>query len=396
MAETFSGKVRQIEESQTLVLTAKAMRLKEDGVDVVSMTAGEPDFPTPSHVKEAAIRAITKDFTHYTPNRGIRELIDAIILKFARDNNLHYGPEQILVSSGAKHSIFNVLQALCDTGDEVVIPSPFWVSYPAMVKLVGGTPVIVPPAPGFRPNIEGIARAIGPRTKALVLNSPCNPTGIVYTQEEVDAIVSLLGDRRIYVISDEVYERVIFDGRRHVCPGAEPALRDRVITVNGVSKAYAMTGWRIGFIGGPAEIVAAAARVQSQTTSCASSISQKASVAALSGSEREIADMVKEFQHRRDLVFRGLQAIPQVGVSCPEGAMFFFFDVSGYFGRQAHGKPMRSSVDLAYHLLDHHHVALVPGSAFGDDHCLRLSFSSPAETLTEGLSRIRRGLEELH
>ena len=390
-----SRKVQGIEESQTLALTAKAMRLKESGKDIVSLTAGEPDFPTPAHVKDAAVRAIKKDFTHYTPNRGIGDLVDAVILKFARDNGLHFTPEQILVCSGAKHAIFNVLQAICDSGDEVVILSPYWVSYPEMVKLVGAVPVIVPPGTGFRPDPEAIRKAIGPKTKALILNTPNNPAGTVFTAEEIAAIAALAAERAIYVVSDEVYERVIFDGRTHTGIGAVPGIADRVITVNGVSKAYAMTGWRIGFVGGPADVVGAAARVQSQTTSCASSISQKASVAALSGSEKEIRAMVAEFQTRRDQVDAALREIPGVSVVRPEGAMFFFFNVGSFLGRSAHGRTMRSSADIAHHLLDHHMVALVPGSSFGDDSCLRLSFSSPPGLLDEGVKRIRRGLNEL-
>jgi aspartate aminotransferase len=392
-----SRKAREVDESLTLVLSAKARRLKEAGIDVISLTAGEPDFPTPRHVKDAAIAAIEANFTRYTANEGITELLDAVIAKFSRDNGLTFGRDQILVSSGAKHAIFNALQAVCGDGDEVIILSPYWVSYPAMVRLVGAVPVIVHCSmeSGFRPVPEMIRRAIGAKTKAIILNSPTNPTGVVFTSEETEAIASIVRDTDILVFSDEVYEKVAFDGRRHISIGALDGISDRVVTVNGVSKAYAMTGWRIGYLGGPRDIVAAAAKVQGQTTSNANSVAQKAAAAALSGSQECVDAMVAEFQRRRDVTSAALRSIAGLSVFVPDGAMFFFFGVKEFLGRKHGGRTIATSIDLAHHLLDEYHVGVVPGTAFGDDDCLRLSFSCPVAQLSEGLRRVKQGLEEL-
>jgi aspartate aminotransferase len=392
-----SRKLGGVDESLTLVLSAKARRLKEAGIDVISLTAGEPDFPTPRHVKDAAIAAIESNFTRYTANEGITELLDAVIAKFSRDNGLTFGRDQILVSSGAKHAIFNALQAVCGDGDEVIILSPYWVSYPAMVRLVDAVPVIVPTLmeSGFRPIPEMIRCAITAKTKAIILNSPTNPTGVVFTTEEVEAIASIVRDTNILVFSDEVYEKVAFDGRRHISIGALDGISDRVITVNGVSKAYAMTGWRIGYLGGPRDIVAAAAKVQGQTTSNANSVAQKAATAALSGSQESVDAMVTEFQRRRDISFASLSSIAGLQVFLPDGAMFFFMGVKDFLGKRYGGRTIGTSLELAHHLLDQYHVGVVPGTAFGADDCLRLSFSCPVAQLTEGLGRLKKGLEEL-
>jgi len=392
-----SRKVRDVDESLTLSLTAKARQLKEAGLDVISLTAGEPDFPTPRHVKDAAIAAIEGNFTRYTANEGITELLDAVIAKFSRDNGLTFGRDQILVSSGAKHAIFNALQAVCERGDEVIILSPYWVSYPAMVRLVDAVPVIVPcpMESGFRPIPEAIRRAVTVKTKAIILNSPANPTGVVFTREEIEALAALIRETGILVFSDEVYEKVAYDGRRHMSIGALDGIGDRVITVNGVSKAYAMTGWRIGYLGGPREIVAAAAKVQGQTTSNANSIAQKAAAAALSGSQESVDAMVAEFQRRRGVVYTALSSIAGLNVRVPDGAMFFFFGVKEFLGKRHRGRTITTSIDLAHHLLDEYHVGVVPGTAFGANDCLRLSFSCPVAQLSEGLRRLKKGLEEL-
>ena len=298
-----SKKVQEISISQTLAFTMKARSLKESGVDVISLTAGEPDFATPPLVKDAAVRAIASDFTHYTPNQGIRELILAIIRKFESDNGLHFSPEQILVSAGAKHSVFNALQAICDPGDEVLLFSPYWTSYPEMIRLVDGVPVIVPSSmeEGFRPNADRLREAVSNRTKAIVLNSPSNPTGVVYSRDELKAIAAVAQRNGLYIISDEIYEKVLFDSNRHVSIGSLDGMRDQVVTVNGMSKAYAMTGWRIGYMGGPAAVVDAAAKVQSQVTGNANSIAQKAALAALSNPIPEVEAMRKKFEQRRDV-----------------------------------------------------------------------------------------------
>jgi aspartate aminotransferase len=394
---TVSRKLQQVEESQTLALSAKARRMKESGIDVVSLTAGEPDFPTPRHVKEAAIKAIEGDFTHYTANQGIAELLQAIVKKFSQENDLHFEPSQILVSTGAKHSVFNALQAICNKGDEVVMFSPYWVSYPEMVKLADATPVIVPTTVenGFKPDMRKLRQAINQKTKALILNSPGNPTGTVYTASEIEDIARMVRDAGIFVISDEIYEKVIYDGNRHVSIGALKTVRDQVITVNGVSKAFAMTGWRIGYMGGPAPVMELAARIQSQATSNASSISQKATVAALNGPQDDVAMMVKEFIRRRDHVIETLSSTRGVTVSSPGGAFYVFFGLKSFYGRSGRGELIKNSADMAKYLLEHHHVAMVPGFAFGADDCMRMSFACSMADLEKGLDRIRTGLAEL-
>jgi aspartate aminotransferase len=387
-----SKKVQDLSISQTLAFTQKARSLKESGIDVVSLTAGEPDFPTPALAKNAAVMAIAADFTHYTPNQGIRELILAIIRKFETENGLHFSPEQILVSSGAKHSVFNALEAICDPGDEVLLLSPYWVSYPEMIRLADGVPVLVPStmADGFRPRADRLAEAVTPRSKAIILNSPSNPTGVVYTLKELQAIAAVARRNDLYIISDEIYEKVIFDSCKHLSIGALKDVREQVVTVNGMSKAYAMTGWRIGYMGGPVKVVEAAAKVQSQVTGNANSIAQKAALAALVEPVPELEMMRKEFERRRDAALEILSSIPGVGVLRPQGAMYFFFDVRKFLG-----STMPTSTDLALYLLEHHHVGVVPGEAFGDDGCLRISFACTLKELTRGLERIKIGLEEL-
>jgi aspartate aminotransferase len=394
---TLSTKLRGIEESQTLLLAAKARRMQTEGLDVVDLTAGEPDFPTPRHIKEAAIKAIEADFTKYTSNAGTPELIDAIIRKFSLENDLHFEREQIVVSSGAKQSIFNVLQAICNKGDEVVILSPYWVSYPEMIKMADAKPVIVPTRieDGFRPNLRKLRAAINAKTKALILNFPCNPTGVALTRSEVEDIAELVRQTGIFVISDEIYEKVMYDGKKPFSIGSVKAIRDLVITVNGVSKAFAMTGWRIGYAGGPRQIMQGAAKVQSQVTSCPNSIAQKAALAALTGPSSTVHDMVKEFQLRRDFVHSKFSRVPSINILLPEGAFYFFFDVSKYYGKQYNGRRILNSAQMATYLLEQHHVALIPGEPFGDDTCLRISYACSLTELEKGVERIIRGLEIL-
>jgi aspartate aminotransferase len=389
---TLSRKVQEINISQTLAFTMKARSLKESGIDVVSLTAGEPDFATPPLVKDAAVRAIVSDFTHYTPNQGTRELIQAIIQKFEAENRLRFSPDQILVSSGAKHSVFNALEAICNPEDEVLLFSPYWVSYPEMVRLADGVPVVVPTSmeEGYRPDADRLENAITRRSKAIILNSPANPTGIVYTEEELDAIATVARRHDLYIISDEIYEKVLFDSCRHLSIGALRGMQDHVLTVNGVSKAYAMTGWRIGYMGGPAPVIEAAAKVQSQVTSNANSIAQKAAQAALTTFLPEVEFMRREFERRRDAGIGWLSSIKGVDVLRPQGAMYFFFGVRNFLGAS-----VRTSTELALYLLERFHVGVVPGAAFGDDGCLRISFACTLDELREGVERIKRGLQEL-
>ncbi len=392
-----SRKVLQGEESQTLALADKARQMRAKGIDVVSLTAGEPDFPTPRHIKEAAIKAIEANFTKYTANQGIPDLIEAIIRKFSLENNLHFEPDQILVSTGAKQSIYNALQALINKGDEVVIVSPYWVSYPEMVKLVDGVPVIVQTGieKQFMPDARAIRRAINAKTKAIILNSPNNPSGAVFTKSLVEELAAVVKETGVYVISDEIYEKVMYDENKHHCIGAMKNIRGQVITVNGVSKAFSMTGWRIGYMGGPREVVQAAAKFQSQVTSNANSIAQKACVTALTGSLRDLDSMVEEFRQRRDAACSALSGIPDVNVVVPGGAFYIFFGVSAFLDRNRGKRRIKSSTDLSGYLLDEHHVGTVPGSAFGDDSCVRISYACSMRELEKGLKRIKAGLTAL-
>jgi len=395
--KSLSLKIQQIEESQTLALAAKAKELKSTGIDVVSLTAGEPDFPTPAHVKMAAIKAIEENFTHYTANQGIPELIRAIVEKFRRENNLHFSPDQILVSCGAKHSIYNALQAICNKGDEVVFQSPYWVSYPEMVKLVDARPVIIPTSHenNFRMTAKQLRTAINAKTKALIFNTPSNPTGTVYTQGEIEEIAEVIRQTGIYVISDEIYERVLYDSAEHFSIGSIKAIRDQVITVNGVSKAYAMTGWRIGYLGGPGRIVEQAAKVQSQVTSNATSISQRATIAALTGPTDEIEMMIAEFKRRRDFVSNELQSIRSLECGTPKGAFYLFPYVKHFVGRRAAGRVIRDDADLCRHFLETEHVAMVPGSAFGARNYLRLSYACSMKELEKAVERLKNGFRKL-
>jgi aspartate aminotransferase len=392
-----SSKIRNVEESQTLALAAKATRLKAQGIDVISLTAGEPDFPTPRHVKEAAIKAIEANFTKYTATAGIPELLDAIVNKFSNENELHFARDQIVVSSGAKQSIYNVLQALCNKGDEVVFFAPYWVSYPEMVKMADATPVVVATtvAEQFKPNLRKLEHAINAKTKALIINSPNNPSGVVYTRSELEEIAEIVRRTGTFVISDEIYEKVIYDGHKHFSIGSISAIRDQVITVNGVSKAFAMTGWRIGYAGGPLDVMQAAAKVQSQVTSNPNSIAQKATIAALNGSSNDIHTMVEAFAQRRDFVFAKLSEIRGVRAINPGGAFYFLFDVSSFYGKKFRDQLVRNSATMGTYLLDMHRVATIPGIAFGNDDCLRISYACSMSELEKGLARIKEGLEAL-
>jgi aspartate aminotransferase len=395
---SLSRKVQQSEESQTLALAAKAKRLKDSGVDVVSLTAGEPDFPTPRHIKEAAIKAIEANFTKYTANEGTPDLIQAIVRKFSLENDLHFEGDQTLVSNGAKQSIYNALQAICNKGDEVVLITPYWVSYPEMVKLVDALPVFVKTSieQKFIPDVRSIRRAINQKTKALIINSPNNPTGVVYSRSLLEEIAAIVKETGIFVISDEIYEKVVYDGARHFSIGSLKSIRDQVITVNGVSKAFSMTGWRIGYMGGPPAVMKAAAKFQSQLTSNANSIAQKATVSALSGSTNDLDAMVAEFKKRRDFVVESLSAIRDVSVFLPEGAFYVFFGVGKFLGRTHNDKLIRQSADLALYLLESHRLATIPGFAFGDDKCLRISYACSMGDLEKGMKRLKDALEELN
>lgn len=393
----FSAIVSSVEESRTLSITALIKKLKSEGKDVLSFSAGEPDFNTPDYIKEAAIEAIKNNFTRYTANEGYPELVKAVIKKFKDDNGLLFEPANILVSNGAKHSIFNLILAICNPGDEVVFQSPYWVSYPEIVKLAGAVPVVIDADVNqeYKITPAQLEAAITPKTKAFIMNSPSNPTGAVYSEQEIMAFCDVMKEKDIYIISDEIYEKIIFDGEKHLPIASVPCMKEKTITVNGVSKAYAMTGWRIGFAAGNKEIIRLARNLQSHSTSNASSVSQAATVAALNGSSVEIDRMVAEFQKRRDYIVKGLNDIPGIKCPTPKGAFYAFFDVSSYYGKEFNGESINDSTSFCNYLLKEVNVGLVPGIAFGNDKCVRMSYACSMEEIKEGLQRMRNGLEKI-
>ncbi|MFH1059910.1 MAG: pyridoxal phosphate-dependent aminotransferase [Pseudomonadota bacterium] len=393
-----ASRVTSIQPSPTLAADAKAKALKAAGVDVISFGVGEPDFRTPAHICQAAKQAIDDGYHGYTPADGLPELKKAVADKFKRDNGLDYGLDQIIINVGGKHSSYLLMQALVEPGDEVIVPAPYWVSYPPMVILAGGTPVEVPTrqADGFKLRLGDVEKAITAKTKAIFINSPSNPTGSVYTAQELKPIAELCASRGVIIISDEIYEPILFDGRTFVSTASlGPEILAHTVTLNGVSKAYAMTGWRIGYMAGPAPIIKACNNIQSQSTSNPAAISQKAAVAALSGPQDEVVAMCQEFQRRRDYIVGRLAAIP--GVTCPKpgGAFYVFPNLSAYFGKTGAGKVIEGSVALSEYLLDEAHISTVPGAAFGEDACVRFSFATSMELIAKGMDRLAEGLAKL-
>jgi aspartate/methionine/tyrosine aminotransferase len=393
-----SERVRQIGMSPTLRISALAGEMRAAGVDVLDFSAGQPDFTTPESVKRAGKDAIDADRTRYTANSGLAELREAVVAHLEAHRGLVYAPEQILVSPGAKASLYFACMALLDPGDEVLIPSPYWVSYPEQVRLGQGQPVIVPcsEAEGFKLTAERLERAATPRTRAVMLNYPCNPTGSCYSREELEPLAEFCLDRGLWIIADEIYCRLLYDGRRFTSIAAvAPEMQARAVIIDGVSKSYAMTGWRIGYAAGPAEVIAAMARVQSHSTSNATSISQWASVEALRGPQDEVVRRTAEFQRRRDEVVRRLRDLPGVDCLLPEGSFYAFPNVSGCFTERATGEPIDSGEALAHHLLEKARVAVVPGEAFGSKDHLRLSFATTMERIRDGMDRIADALTAL-
>jgi len=393
-----SKKVAAVEESQTIFLASLAKKMKSEGIDVSSLTAGEPDFGTPQIIKDAAMKAIRDEFTKYTPTRGIPDLLKAVAEKFRKDNNLHFEPSQVMVSNGAKHSIYNALEAICNKGDEVIIPAPYWVSYPEMAKLVNATPIIVKTLASneFKMTPAQLKKALTKKSKVLIFCSPSNPTGAVYALEEIEAIAEIVRESGIYVISDEIYEKIIYDGYTHHSMGAVDAIRGQVVTTNGVSKAYSMTGWRIGFMGGPKEIIGAAEKVQSQVTSNACSISQKAALAALTSNlDAEVAGMVREFDRRRQYLVGEFKTIKGVEFIYPRGSFTFFINVKPFLNKKTSKNVIKTSDNLSEYFLYEHRVATVPGSSFGAPHWVRLSYACSMEELQKGVNRLRDGFAYL-
>lgn len=395
---SLSERVKKVKPSPTLAVDAKAKAMKAQGIDVVGFGAGEPDFDTPDNIKDAAIRAIRDGFTRYMPVPGTDELKDAVIAKLKKDNGLSYERTEVIVSTGAKHSLYNIAQALYGPGDEVIIPAPYWVSYPDQVLLNDATPVIVrtKAEDGFVLTPGAFRAAITPRTKALILNSPSNPTGMGYDRAALEAIAKVAVEHGVYVVSDEIYEKVVYDGFEHVSIASlGDDIKALTLTVNGLSKSHAMTGWRMGYAAGPKEVIGAMSKVQSQSTSNTCSIVQKASVEALNGPQDFIGVMVAEFDKRRKYILERLEAIP--GIECPRpvGAFYVFPKVSHYYGRSRADKKITSSSELSTYLLDEAKVAVVSGDAFGADEYIRLSYALGMADIEKGLDRIEKALGEL-
>jgi len=393
-----ASRISTIKPSPTLAITAKANALKAEGRDVISFGAGEPDFDTPDHIKMAAVKAIEEGFTKYTPVDGIVELKDAIISKLGRDNQLTYDRSQIVVSCGAKHTLYNLTQVLFEEGDEVIIPSPYWVSYLDMVLLSGARPVILNTgeAQGFKILPEQLKAAITRNTKAIIMNSPSNPTGAVYTARELAALAEVVSGKEMLVISDDIYEKIIYDdGPFTNIASLSEELRNRTVVVNGVSKAYSMTGWRIGYAAGPEEIIKAMTKLQSQNTSNPTSISQRAAVEALNGNQESVTEMVEEFRRRRNVIVEKLNAIPGVTCALPHGAFYVFPDVSSLFGRSYQGQALSNSSDFTAYLLEAANVAVIPGVDFGHDNHIRLSYATSLKNIEEGLKRINSAVKGL-
>lgn len=392
-----SERLNRVVPSATLAISTRAKEMLREGRKVVNLSVGEPDFDTPSFIKEAAIQALREGFTKYTPVAGIPELIQAIREKFERDNNLSYSNSQIMVSCGAKEVLYNTFQAICNQGDEVIIPSPYWVSYPEQVKLAGGVPVFVSLdfQRGLRLDRERLRQAISPRTKALVLNSPHNPTGGVFSLEELEEIAELAGTQDFLIITDEIYEKLIYEGTHGSIASLGKEIEKKTITINGVSKTYSMTGWRIGYAGGPREVIEGMKKIQSQSTSCANSIAQKAAMGALLGPQDDVEKARREFEKRCQVIVDRVSQIEGITCPKPQGAFYIFPDISSFLGTFDGDWVIRNSVDLAKYLLEKAEVATVPGSAFGADNHLRLSYATSLDQINEGVDRIKEALGNL-
>ena len=389
-----SDRINNLSTSQTLAMAALARELKAQGKDIISLSLGEPDFNTPDFIKEAAKKAIDENYSTYTPVDGYVELKEAICRKFKRDNNLDYKPSQIVVSTGAKQSLYNIAQVMLNEGDEVILPAPYWVSYYEIIKLSGGVPVEVPTSidSDFKITPTQLEAAITPKTKMMWFSSPCNPSGSVYNREELTALAKVLEKHpNIYVASDEIYEHINFSGT--FCSIASiPGMLDKTITVNGVAKAFAMTGWRIGYIGAPEFIAKACTKMQGQVTSGANSIAQRATIAAVEADPSVLKHMVQAFHNRRDLVVGLIKEIPGLKINVPEGAFYVFPDVSSFFGKTLNGTLIKDATDFSMYLLSEANVATVTGDAFGNPNCLRISYATSEAILTEALRRIKNAL----
>ena len=392
-----SNRLKQLSESATLAMARMSRELKAQGHNVIALSLGEPDFDTPEFIKESAKNAIENNYSHYTPVPGLLELREAISKKLKRDNKLDYSPDQIVVSTGAKQSIANVCLSLLNSGDEVILPAPYWVSYYELVKLGEATPIVVKSSidNDFKMSPQDLENAITPNTKMIIFSSPCNPSGTVYSQQELEELAKVLENYpNIYVVSDEIYELINF-GVKHFSIARIDSIRDRVITVNGVSKGFAMTGWRVGYIAAPQWIASACNKIQGQVTSATCAIAQKATETAMLASPSEVEHMRIAFHKRRDLMLEMLSEIPGIRTNTPDGAFYIFPDVSHYFGKSDGEKTISNSSDFCMYILNDAHVALVAGEAFGSPNCVRISYAASEENLIEAVKRMKKSLAKL-
>ncbi len=395
--EQVSDRLAKLSVSATIAMNQKSRDLQEEGIDIINLSVGEPDFNTPDHIKEAAKKAIDDNYSFYPPVAGFPVLRDAIVDKLKKQNGLDYTADQITVSSGAKHSIVNVLLSIINAGDEVIIPAPYWVSYVEQVKISEGTNVILDTGieTDFKVTPVQVKEAITPKTRAILLCSPSNPTGAVYSKAELEGIAEVLAPHeRIIIISDEIYEHINYIGK-HESIAQFPSVKDRVVLVNGVSKGYAMTGWRLGYAAAPIWITKAVTKLQGQFTSGATSVAQIAAVTALTGDQGPTKEMNKAFKRRRDLVLGHLENIDGIKCSIPEGAFYVFPDMSAYFGKFVEGKEIKDSQDLCMYLLESGHIAAVPGAAFGAPDCIRISFANSDENLEKAMDRLKNALSKM-
>lgn len=393
-----TDRIGRVKPSPTISITTKAKAMRAEGIDVIGFGAGEPDFDTPEHIKQAAIESLKEGKTKYTPVGGVNELKDAIIAKLKRDSNLDYTRDQIITSCGGKHVLYNIAQVLFQEGDEVIIPAPYWVSYPPQVLLNDAKPVILETKEenGFKVSADELKKAITDKTKAFVLNSPSNPTGAAYTKEDLEALAEVLVDRQIICISDEIYEKIVYDNFQLTSIASiNPKIKELTLVVNGASKVYSMTGWRMGFAAGPKEIIAAMTKLQGQVTTNINSMTQWAVIAALEGPQDFIQEWVTEFKKRQDYILGALEKIPGVKCFKPQGAFYVFPNISAYLGKEAFGKKLETDSDLCEYLLEEAKVACVPGSAFGAPGYVRLSYATSMENIQEGLNRIEEALKSL-
>ncbi len=385
-------RVQDISPSPTLAMNSRAQAMRREGIDIISFSVGEPDFPTPGHIIQAACEAMEQGYTRYTPAAGLPELRQAICEKCLGDQGLVYDPEQVVVSNGGKHAIFNALQVLVDPGEEVIIPAPYWVSYPEMVKMAGGLPVVVTTREedGFKLTPQDLGAALTARTRMLIVNSPSNPTGAVYQRQELEGLAAVLEEHpRVFVLSDDVYDSLVYDGAVATSFAAlGPEAQDKTVLVNAVSKTYAMTGWRIGYSLAPPAVARAMSSFQSHATSNPNSVAQVASLRALQGDQSCVDQMVAAFAHRRRLMLERLEQVPGVTCPRPQGAFYVFPNLESYLGLRYQGQRLAGSLDLAEHLLTGANLALVPGIAFGQDQCVRLSYATSEERINEGMDRL--------